>query len=186
MGRVAPRRPARLCATSRPRSHRALAKAALAAVVDGALVDLSCPLEKAPRSASSPTAARKRCRSTGTARAFAGGGGDAALPRSAVRHRTRDRRRFLLRLIVDRPFVPEDLDAIEKKMKDLAAKICPTSAGCGRGTSQGVLHEAGRAAEGAVDRRENCRTAEVSCYTIKDPETFIDFCVGPTSRRPAS
>ena len=46
-----------------------LAKAALAGIVDGKLVDLSYPLEqRRARSASSPTGARKRCRSSATAR----------------------------------------------------------------------------------------------------------------------
>jgi threonyl-tRNA synthetase len=37
----------------------------------------------------------------------------------------------------------------------------------------------GRAAQGAADRGEDRGAAEVSCYTIKDRDTFVDFCVGP-------
>jgi alanyl-tRNA synthetase len=36
-----------------------------------------------------------------------------------------------------------------------------------------------RAAEGPADRREDGRPGHGLCYTIKDKETFVDFCVGP-------
>ena len=77
--------------------------------------------------------------------------------------------------------MPEDLDAIEQKMKELAAAgsglRAPDVAARG---GEGVLRRARRAAEGAADRREDRRARrEVSCYTIKDKDTFVDFCVGP-------
>jgi threonyl-tRNA synthetase len=44
---------------------------------------------------------------------------------------------------------------------------------------EGVLRATRRAAEGAADRGEDGRQKDVSCYTIKDKDTFVDFCVGP-------
>jgi threonyl-tRNA synthetase len=42
-----------------------------------------------------------------------------------------------------------------------------------------AFSRARRAAEGAADRGKTEGQKEVSCYTIKDKDTFIDFCVGP-------
>ena len=39
---------------------------------------------------------------------------------------------FFYDFVVARPFVPEDLDAIEKKMRDWPRRIWSTSARCGR------------------------------------------------------
>ena len=39
---------------------------------------------------------------------------------------------FFYDFIVDRPFVPEDLDRIEAKMRELASQDLPSSGRCGR------------------------------------------------------
>ena len=54
-----------------------------------------------------------------------GGGGDGALSRHAVRHRPGDDEGFFYDFVVSRPFVPEDLEAIEQKMRELAAADLP-------------------------------------------------------------
>ena len=104
-----------------------LAKAALAAVVDDRLVDLTYPLHdgRARAHRHRPTAPR-RWRSTATPR------------RTCWRRRSRSLfpgtqcgigpatdEGFFYDFVVERPFVPEDLEAIEKKMKELAAQDLP-------------------------------------------------------------
>jgi len=81
---------------------------------------------------------------------------------------------------VPRPFVPEDLEAIEKKMQELAGQdlvyerqMWPREEAkrffSGRGETLKVQ---------LIDEKTEGQR-EVSCYTIKDKETFVDFCVGP-------
>ena len=87
---------------------------------------------------------------------------------------------FFYDFVVERPFVPEDLDAIEKKMKELASQDLPYE-------RQMVPRDEARRFFAA--RHEPLKVqlieektegqSEVSCYTIKDRETFVDFCVGP-------
>ncbi len=87
---------------------------------------------------------------------------------------------FFYDFVVERPFVPEDLEKIEKKMKELASEDLPYE-------RQMVPRDEARAFFAA--RHEPLKVqlieektegqSEVSCYTIKDRETFIDFCVGP-------
>ena len=91
---------------------------------------------------------------------------------------------FFYDFVVERPFVPEDLDAIEKQMKELASQDLPYE-------RQMVPRDEARAFFAA--RHEPLKVqlieektegqSQVSCYTIKDRETFIDFCVGPTCPR---
>ena len=67
---------------------------------------------------------------------------------------------FFYDFVVPRPFVPEDLEAIEKKMKELASpgsRLRAADVAARRG--QGVLRGARRAAQGAADRREDRRPA---------------------------
>jgi threonyl-tRNA synthetase len=87
---------------------------------------------------------------------------------------------FFYDFVVERPFVPEDLERIEKKMKELASEDLPYE-------RQMVPRDEARAFFAA--RHEPLKVqlieektegqSEVSCYTIKDRETFVDFCVGP-------
>ena len=114
--------------------------------------------------------------------ASAGGGGDQPVPGHAVRHRSGHRRRLLLRLHRRRVRSCRRISRRSRqKMLELAREgprlRAPAVAARGR---QGVLRGARRAVEGPAHRREDRRAnASVSCYTIKDKETFIDFCVGP-------
>ncbi len=103
-----------------------LAKAALAAVVDDRLVDLSTPLE---RDASvrivtdrSPEALPLYRHSTAHLLAAAV---TSLFPGAQCGIGPATDEGFFYDFVVDRPFVPEDLEAIENKMKELAAQDLP-------------------------------------------------------------
>ena len=87
---------------------------------------------------------------------------------------------FFYDFVVPRPFVPDDLEAIERKMRELAdqdlvyeRQMWPREEAkaffAGRGEPLKVQ---------LIDEKTEGQS-HVSCYTIKDKETFIDFCVGP-------
>ena len=87
---------------------------------------------------------------------------------------------FFYDFVVPRPFVPEDIEAIEKKMRELAQQDLPYE-------RQLWAREEAKRFFGArgeplkvqlIDEKTEGQT-QVSCYTIKDRETFVDFCVGP-------
>ncbi len=87
---------------------------------------------------------------------------------------------FFYDFVVDRPFVPEDLDAIEKKMKELAAQdlvyerqIWP------REEAKQFFAAKGEPLKVQLIEEKTAGQSDVSVYTIKDRETFVDFCVGP-------
>src|SRR6195256_2368458 len=87
---------------------------------------------------------------------------------------------FFYDFVVERPFVPEDLDAIEKKMKELAAQdlvyerqLWP------REEAKAFFAKRGEPLKVQLIDEKTEGQAEVSCYTIKDKDTFVDFCVGP-------
>jgi threonyl-tRNA synthetase len=87
---------------------------------------------------------------------------------------------FYYDFIVERPFVPEDLDAIEKKMKDLASKdyiyerqMWP------RQDAIDFFTKRGEPLKVQLIEEKTAGQKEVSVYTIKDRDVFVDFCVGP-------
>src|ERR1041385_5827838 len=87
---------------------------------------------------------------------------------------------FFYDFVVPRPFVPEDLEAIEKKMRDLAAQdlvyerqLCP------REDAKAFFEKRGEPLKMQLIDEKTEGQKEVSVYTIKDKETFVDFCVGP-------
>jgi threonyl-tRNA synthetase len=87
---------------------------------------------------------------------------------------------FFYDFVVDRPFVAEDLDAIEKKMKELAAQdlayerqIWP------REEAKRFFAAKGEPLKVQLIEEKTAGQSEVSVYTIKDRDTFVDFCVGP-------
>jgi len=158
-----------------------LAKAALAAVVDGKLVDLTVPIQK-----------------DAAVRIVTGDNPDALL---LVRHSTAHLMAaavtnlfpgaqcgigpatdegFFYDFIVDRPFVPEDLEAIEKKMRELAAQDLPYERQMWpRGEAKRFFSEKGEPLKVQLIEEKTEGQSEVSCYTIKDRDLFVDFCVGP-------
>ncbi|MBI2832939.1 MAG: threonine--tRNA ligase [Acidobacteria bacterium] len=83
---------------------------------------------------------------------------------------------FFYDFVVDRPFVPEDLEAIEAKMRELASR----DLGYERRMMPKEEAKAYFQARGEplkVQLIEEKGGPLVSCYTIDD--VFIDFCTGP-------
>jgi threonyl-tRNA synthetase len=158
-----------------------LAKAALAAVVDDRLVDLSFPLRQDARvrivTKDSPEALPLYRHST------------AHLMAAAVTNLFPDAQcgigpatdeGFFYDFVVDRPFVPEDLDAIERKMKELAAQdLAYERQMWPREEAKRFFAAKGEPLKVQLIEEKTAGQSEVSCYTIKDRDTFVDFCVGP-------
>src|SRR3954471_6017392 len=159
-----------------------LAKAALAATVDGRLVDLAFPL-------------------TGDAQVRIVTEKDAAVALPLVRHSTAHLLAaavtnlfpgvqcgigpatddgFFYDFVVPRPFVPEDLEAIERKMHELASQdLMYERQMWPREEAKAFFTGRGEPLKVQLIDEKTEGQAEVSCYTIKDKDTFIDFCVGP-------
>ena len=83
--------------------------------------------------------------------------------------------------MVERPFVPEDLEAIEKKMKELAARDLPYERAdvAARRGAAASSRDHGEPLKVQLIEEKTAGQAEVSCYTTGGRETFVDFCVGP-------
>jgi threonyl-tRNA synthetase len=158
-----------------------LAKAALAAVVDGRLVDLSHRLDRDARvrivTPDSPEALPLYRHST------------AHLLAAAVTNLFPDAQcgigpatdeGFFYDFVVPRPFVPEDLAAIEKKMKELAAENLPYERQIWpKAEAEAFFAQRGEPLKVQLIEEKTAGQDAVSCYTIKDRDTFVDFCVGP-------
>ena len=158
-----------------------LAKAALAAMVDERMVDLSCPLQQDAKmrivTADSPGSLTLYRHST------------AHLLAAAVTNLFPDAQcgigpptddGFFYDFVVSRPFVPEDLDAIEKKMRELAAADLPYERQMWpRDEAMQFFRQRGEPLKVQLIEEKTAGQSHVSCYTIKDKETFVDFCVGP-------
>ncbi len=103
-----------------------LAKAAVAAIVDGKLVDLTFPLQQDASvrvvTPESPEALALYRHSTAHLMAAAV---TNLFPGTQCGIGPATDEGFFYDFVVDRPFVPEDLDAIERKMKELAAADLP-------------------------------------------------------------
>jgi len=87
---------------------------------------------------------------------------------------------FFYDFVVPRPFVPEDLEAIENKMREFAdqdlifeRQMWP------REEAKRYFASRGEPLKVQLIEEKTEGQSEVSCYTIKDKETFVDFCVGP-------
>jgi threonyl-tRNA synthetase len=87
---------------------------------------------------------------------------------------------FFYDFVVERPFVPEDLEAIEKKMRELAQgdfvyerQMWP------RDEAIAFFKQRGEPLKVQLIEEKTAGQKEVSVYTIKDTDTFVDFCVGP-------
>ncbi len=87
---------------------------------------------------------------------------------------------FFYDFIVDRPFVPEDLAAIEAKMKDLAQQDLPYRRELWpRDDAKAFFAGKGEPLKVQLIDEKTAGQPDVSCYTIKDKDTFVDFCIGP-------
>jgi threonyl-tRNA synthetase len=158
-----------------------LARVALAAIVDGQLVDLSYPIvgDATVRivTPDSPEALALYRHSTAHLLAAAVTG---LFPGAQCGIGPATDEGFFYDFVVDRPFVPEDLDAIEKKMKDLASQDLPYERQMWpRDRAREFFARRGEPLKVQLIDEKTEGQATVSCYTIKDPDTFIDFCVGP-------
>ncbi len=158
-----------------------LAQAALAGVVDGKLVDLSYPLDRdaAVRIVTdkSPEALPLFRHSTAHLLAAAV---TNLFPGAQCGIGPATDEGFFYDFVVERPFVPEDLEAIEKKMKELASQdlvyerqLWP------RDEAKAFFEKRGEPLKVQLIDEKTEGQKDVSCYTIKDTDTFIDFCVGP-------
>ena len=158
-----------------------LAESALAAVVDDKLVDLSFPLDKDARvrivTDKSPEALHLYRHSTAHLLAAAV---TNLFPGAQCGIGPATEEGFYYDFIVDRPFVPEDLEAIEQKMKQLAQADLPYERQMWpREEAKAFFARRGEPLKVQLIDEKTEGQSTVSCYTIKDKETFIDFCVGP-------
>jgi len=154
-----------------------LAKSALAALVDGRLVDLSATIDADASiqivTAESPEALNLYRHSTAHLMAAAV---TNLFPgtQCGIGPATDDG--FFYDFVVERPFVPEDLAAIEAKMREFASRdlryerrMLPKE--------EAKAYFAERGEPLKVQLIDEKGGATVSCYTIAD--VFIDFCTGP-------
>jgi len=154
-----------------------LARAALAAVVNDELVDLSFPLEHDAKvrivTNTSPEALDLYRHSTAHLMAAAV---TSLFPGAQCGVGPATDEGFFYDFIVDRPFVPEDLEAIEKKMKEFASRDLPYERRM-LPKEEAKAYFAKRGEPLKVELIEEKGGPVVSCYMIDD--VFTDFCTGP-------
>src|SRR5678815_5038072 len=158
-----------------------LAKAAYAAVVNGKLVDLSFPIQQdsAVRIVTDKSAEALPLLRHSTAHLMAAAVTNL-FPGAQCGIGPATDEGFFYDFIVDRPFVPEDLAAIEQKMKELAARDLPYERQLWpREEAKAFFGARGEQLKVQLIEEKTEGQSEVSCYTIKDRDTFVDFCVGP-------
>src|SRR5262245_43381053 len=158
-----------------------LAKAAVAAVVNGKLVDLTFPLREDASvrivTPESPEALALFRHSTAHLMAAAV---TNLFPGAQCGIGPATDEGFFYDFIVDRPFVPEDLDTIERKMRELAQQDLPYERQMWpREEAKAFFVTRGEPLKVQMSAERTQGQKEVPCYTVKDKETFIDFCVGP-------
>jgi threonyl-tRNA synthetase len=160
-----------------------LARTALAAYVNDQLVDLSYPVERdaslrivTPDPASPAALALYR---HSTAHLLA-----AAVTnlfpgtQCGIGPATEDG--FFYDFVVERPFVPEDLEKIEAKMRELASQDLPYQRQIWpRREALEFFAKRGEPLKVQLIEEKTAGQEFVSCYTIKDRDLFVDFCVGP-------
>ena len=169
--------PADVAAAISPR----LAKVALAAFVDDRFVDLAHPIRHDARvrivTPESPEALELYRHSTAHLMAAAV---TNLFPGTQCGIGPAIDDGFYYDFVVERPFVPEDLEAIEKKMKDLAAQDLPYERQMWpRDEARRFFAAKGEPLKVQLIEEKTQGQTEVSCYTIRDRDTFVDFCVGP-------
>ena len=154
-----------------------LATAALAAAVDDRLVDLTHPLEEDASvriiTKDGPEALRLYRHSTAHLLAAAV---TSLFPEAQCGIGPPTEDGFFYDFVVDRPFVPEDLDAIEAKMRELAAQGLAYERKM-MSKEEAKRYFADRGEPLKVQLVEEKGGPIVSCYTIDG--VFMDFCTGP-------
>src|SRR5262245_4699124 len=169
--------PADVAAAISPR----LAKAAIAAVVDGHAVDVTFPLTKDARleilTDRGANALHVYRHSTAHLLAAAV---TNLFPNAQCGIGPAIDDGFFYDFVVDRPFVPEDLEAIEKKMKELASQDLPYERQMWpRQDAIDFFTKRGEPLKVQLIEEKTKGQKDVSVYTIKDRDTFVDFCLGP-------
>ena len=158
-----------------------LAKAALAGVVDGKLVDLSYPIdrdaavrivtEKSPEALPLFRHSTAHLLAAAVTNLFPG-------VQCGIGPATDEG--FFYDFVVPRPFVPEDLEAIEAKMKALASQdLVYERQMWPREEAKAFFEHRGEPLKMQLIDEKTEGQKDVSVYTIKDKDTFVDFCVGP-------
>src|SRR5687768_8700083 len=158
-----------------------LAKAALAATVDGQLVDLTYPLttdasvkivtDKNPEALPLYRHSTAHLLAAAVTNLFPG-------VQCGIGPATDEG--FFYDFVVPRPFVPEDLEAIEGKMRELAQQDLPYERQMWpREEAKRFFGSRGEPLKVQLIDEKTEGQDTVSCYTIKDRDTFVDFCVGP-------
>ena len=158
-----------------------LARAALAGIVDGKLVDLSFPIDKDAAvkivTDRSPEALALCRHSTAHLMAAAV---TNLYPGVQCGIGPATDEGFFYDFVLDRPFVPEDLDAIERKMRELAGEdLVYERQMWPRDEAKAFFARRGEPLKVQLIDEKTEGQPDVSCYAIKDKDTFIDFCVGP-------
>ena len=158
-----------------------LAKAALAGIVDGKLVDLTYPIENDAKltivTDRNPEALALYRHSTAHLLAAAV---TNLYPGVQCGIGPATDEGFFYDFVVPRPFVPEDVEAIENKMRELAAQdLVYERQMWPREEAKAFFAGRGEPLKVQLIEEKTEGQKEVSCYTIKDKDTFIDFCVGP-------
>jgi threonyl-tRNA synthetase len=158
-----------------------LARAALAGFVDGKMVDLSYPVDhdaavrivtdRSPEALALARHSTAHLLAAAVTQLFPGA-------QCGIGPATEDG--FFYDFVVERPFKPGDLEAIEQKMKELASQdLVYERQMWPREEAKAFFVKRGEPLKVQLIEEKTEGQPEVSCYTIKDKDTFIDFCVGP-------
>ncbi|MEO7276371.1 MAG: threonine--tRNA ligase [Vicinamibacterales bacterium] len=158
-----------------------LGRTALAAVVDDRLVDLSFPLHDGAvvriLTADNPETLGLIRHSTAHLLAAAV---TQLFPGTQCGIGPATDEGFFYDFVVERAFVPEDLEAIEKRMKELAARDLPYAREIWpRDEALRFFADKGESLKVQLIEEKTAGQTEVSTYTTGGRETFVDFCVGP-------
>src|SRR6185436_18464939 len=156
-------------------------KKALAAQIDGRMVDLSFPLDRDANlkivTAEGPEALQVYRHSTAhllaaaVTQLFPGA-------QCGIGPATDDG--FFYDFVVSRPFVPEDLEKIEARMRQMTNQdLVYERQMWPRDEAKRFFGSRGEPLKVQLIDEKTEGQDTVSCYTIKDKETFVDFCVGP-------
>jgi threonyl-tRNA synthetase len=158
-----------------------LAKAALAGIVADRLVDLSYPLDQdAPLRIVTDRSPEALPLFRHSAAHLLAAAVTSLFPGAQCGIGPATDEGFFYDFVVERPFLPEDLERIEKKMKELAAEDLPYERQLWpRDEAKAFFARRGEPLKVQLIDEKTAGQKDVSCYTIRDPETFIDFCVGP-------
>ncbi|MGE0393522.1 MAG: threonine--tRNA ligase [Vicinamibacterales bacterium] len=158
-----------------------LAKVALAGIVDGKMVDLATPLvadvpvrivtDKDPDALDLVRHSTAHLLAAAVTQLYPGA-------QCGIGPATDEG--FFYDFVVEKPFAPEDLERIEDKMRELAAEDLPYERQMWpRDEAKAFFGGRGEPLKVQLIDEKTVGQDTVSCYTIKDRATFVDFCTGP-------